>query len=275
MRLTAAIVGTNNYELMSFAIKKTINSAPCNKVLVCSDKKIDLPFDYDFVHLNDKLTLGTYSEFCIKELGKYVNTDHVLLTQYDGFAVNNFAWNDKFLEYDFIGSLIHPYHTPMYKTLQTIGTEKSKNIIKEKEWINGGGGFTLRSKKLLEIMVKDDNILPYIPTNNPNNYWLCEDLSISVYLRDYLEKEKQIKFAPVKDSLNFSSEITTGYGFSLGFHGWYNIPLFLTEEEVFYYMKNLEREVKIDKTYVGLFLGFLLSKKYNKAFKEFKEKLYD
>lgn len=40
----------------------------------------------------------------IKELNKYIETDYVLIVQYDGFILNPKAWMDEFLEYDYIGA---------------------------------------------------------------------------------------------------------------------------------------------------------------------------
>jgi len=70
-----------------------------------------------------------YSEFVIKELYKYLNTDFCMVVQTDGFFVNPDAWTDDFLNYDYIGA----------------------------PWPDGGvgnGGFSIRSKSLLEFVSK-------------------------------------------------------------------------------------------------------------------------
>src|SRR5262249_8179811 len=45
-----------------------------------------------------------YSKFVIKDLNKYVQTSHVLIMQHDGFVLNYRAWDERFLDYDYIGA---------------------------------------------------------------------------------------------------------------------------------------------------------------------------
>ena len=49
-------------------------------------------------------SIEDYSEFMIKGLNDYVDTDFVLVIQYDGFVLNPEQWNPKFLEFDYIGA---------------------------------------------------------------------------------------------------------------------------------------------------------------------------
>ncbi len=67
-----------------------------------------------------------YSTFCIRELHKHIQTSHCLLVQADGYVLNGQAWRPEFLQYDYIGA---PWG--------------GRNLV-------GNGGFSLRSKRLLE-----------------------------------------------------------------------------------------------------------------------------
>lgn len=114
-----------------------------------------------------------YSHFMIKEINKYVETDYVLIIQYDWFILNPNAWTDEFLKYDYIGA---PW------------------------WYNDDNNvwnwwFCLRSKKLLEILANDENIIDIHPEDHHicRTYW------------DYL-KSKWIKFAPEEIAKKFSIE---------------------------------------------------------------------
>jgi hypothetical protein len=271
MSLTIAIIGTTNHRLMEFALEKTIKSVPYDKIKVFSDKKINLSAEYEFFELPEKFGLVDYCDFLLKSLHHYIDTDHVLSIQYDGFAVNKEYWSDDFLNYDYIGSLMCPSHPPLTSTLQKIGTDNALKTLKEKEWRNGGGGLTLRSKKFLVASASED-FSPYVPCAD-GGLWSCEDYSISYYHREMLENNYDIKFAPVSHSLNFSVEITTGYDFSLGFHGWQNIPLFLSEDEVIFYMYNLGNNARKRKEF-EMFLGFLIYKGYKKAYSIFHTRTY-
>lgn len=147
-----------------------------------------------------------YSRFCIERMNEFVKTSHVLIIHPDGYVQNAAAWKDEWLQYDYIGA------TWTYKDGMN----------------NGNGGFSLRSKKLLEILSKIDcdkyNVHP-------------EDCFISRQIRKWLETEYQIKFAPEEvcnqfsieayasnmiDSQGFGSNTYTG---QFGFHGYHVVGL--------------------------------------------------
>lgn len=150
-------------------------------------------------------TVDAYSLFCIKSLLEYVETENALIVQHDGFILNPNTWRDDFLEYDYIGApwlvedwLINDYHFP-------------KKLLGRK--IVGNGGFSLRSRKFLEVgswlygMGK-------LPQTNP------EDIAQCVWYRDLFEKEG-IKFAPIELAEKFSIEGENFvYSNQFGFHSY-------------------------------------------------------
>lgn len=147
-------------------------------------------------------SLEAYSRFLIEELFRYVQTDFVLIVQYDGFILNPSAWTDDFFSYDYIGA-------PWYH-------EGPLRV--------GNGGFSLRSKKLLEHgALLYAKLLPNQAI--PEDTWLCD------YARPYLEKEG-IHFAPVPVAKQFSFEGGFSQGSlwngAFGFHdlAWTDISLF-------------------------------------------------
>lgn len=116
----------------------------------------------------------SYSEFCIRELYKHVNTSHMLIFQHDGFVNNWKAWDNDWLKYDYIGA---PWH---YTDGMAVGN----------------GGFSLRSTKLMKILATD----PEIKFTHPEDHHICRTY------RAYLEKKHKIKFAPVEVAEKFSFE---------------------------------------------------------------------
>lgn len=116
-----------------------------------------------------------YSEFCIKEMWKYVETDFALVFQYDGFILNPSAWTDKFLNYDYIGA---PWYCP--------GAPRV-----------GNGGFSLRSKRLLNFISQNCNKIG--GAFSPEDLWICETA------RPFLEKAG-MRFAPEEIASHFSKE---------------------------------------------------------------------
>ncbi len=149
------------------------------------------------IKINPLTSREAYSEFMIKKLNEYVDTEFVLVIQYDGFILKPVAWSDDFLKYDYIGA-------PWWYV------DGSPNV--------GNGGFSMRSKKLLEILANDPHITDFHP----------EDDRICRFYGNYL-KEKGIVFALDEVARRFSVETfkTPRPGFQnkwedqFGFHGYY------------------------------------------------------
>jgi Protein of unknown function (DUF5672) len=105
-----------------------------------------------------------YSSFMIKQINAYVDTPFALIIQYDGFILNPAAWSDAYLEYDYIGA---PWDDEQ-----------------EDSWIVGNGGFSLRSKRLLEMLQQDATIVDPTsldPPDAPEDWYICG------MIREYLE----------------------------------------------------------------------------------------
>lgn len=155
----------------------------------------DIPLKIDGVQVIQIPTINSkegYSEFCIKELYKYFDTDFVLVVQHDGWILNGNEWLDEFMEYDLIAP---PW---LY--------QDQKNV--------GCGGFSLRSKKLQTILGTDD----FIFSSDP------EDQAIGRLYRDYLIKRHDIKFAPEDLADRFGFELRVPIFKTFGFHGKFHTP---------------------------------------------------
>ncbi len=188
MRLTQALdISENGIE---FGAIKLLTSLPTNDY-----RKVEIP------HIG---SIEEYSRFCIEDLYKYIDTDYVLLVQYDGFVLNPYSWTNDFLKYDYIGA---PW---------PVGTWETNDFPKELNgtWVVGNGGFSLRSKRLLEIssrLAKEGKITRFQP----------EDTALCVWYRKLLEEEG-IKFSTVELAMKFSIESKVeSYGKPFGFHGLY------------------------------------------------------
>jgi hypothetical protein len=143
------------------------------------------------VRINSVESTVEYSLFCIKEMWKYVDTEYALVFQYDGFILNSEAWNEEFLKYDYVGA-------PWYH----MG-----------DLHVGNGGFSLRSKKLLDFIGK--NYKKIGGELHPEDLWISE------VARPYLEKEG-MGFATEKVALDFSkngNEHGVIWNGEFGWHG--------------------------------------------------------
>jgi hypothetical protein len=147
--------------------------------------------------------IDAYSEFMLKRLGAYVNTAHALVVQWDGFILNPELWCQDFLQCDYVGSpWYHGGHPGMV----------------------GNGGFSLRSKRLLDALGHLD-----APSGVP------EDTAICVALREQLERVHGIRFAPLGLAQAFGCE----YGAwrrAFGFHGLHNFAHFMTDSELSHWL---------------------------------------
>jgi hypothetical protein len=160
-----------------------------------------------------------YSTFVLSELDNYVNTPHVLIVQYDGFILNPEQWTDEFLKYDYVGA---PWLVANWSVMDYGFPEEllGKMVV-------GGGGFSLRSKKLLSLCAK-------LSKENVFQKFHPEDLAISIYDRKLMEG-LGIEFAPVdlakKFSFEYRSDESNKWDGQFGFHGfkWTDISVWLKE----------------------------------------------
>lgn len=162
-------------------------------------------------------SLEDYSKFMVRGLWKYVETSHALVVQSDGYILNGEAWNPEFLEYDYIGAPWLP-----------------SNAV-------GNGGFSLRSRKLLELLARH----PLGGTPHP------EDSHICIRHRKTLE-DLGIKFAPLELARRFAFEgrswsngqewqgVPTRWQGQFGFHSWLTpLPKDLDRPKVFHHTGEL------------------------------------
>ena len=159
-------------------------------------------------------SIKDYSEFIIYYLYKYIETSHILIVQWDGYIINTQKWNSDFLKYDYIGAPFIP-------------RENEKNYSKDSKgrfFSIGNGGFSLRSKSLLEAPSKYNLIDDKYFTNNH------EDGFFSVLHRNFLES-KGFKWAPFFIANEFSIETP------LSFKDFRNLPFGFHGKKLYYFLK--------------------------------------
>lgn len=169
------------------------------------------------VNIDPITSTEQYSEFIIRDLDQFIETPHALIIQYDGFILNPNAWDDEFLQYDYIGApwfvkewLVERFNFP--KSLLGTG-------------VVGNGGFSLRSKKFITLcsQLAQEN---YFTEFHP------EDIVLCVQNRAKLEAEG-MQFAPIELAKRFSyeaiDEVNKKWTDQFGFHGlrWTDISSWL------------------------------------------------
>jgi len=158
----------------------------------------NLPENIQFEKFKDfgKISYKEFSYYCIYKLVEHVETDYVLMVQPDGFIVNPNCWTDEFLDWDYIGAA-WPIRDDSY--IDPFGNHQRV----------GNGGFTLRSRKVLEVPQIEEipfevNEGTFYKHMNAGAY--NEDGNICVHNRHLFEKHG-VKFAPINVAVKFSQEI--------------------------------------------------------------------
>ena len=157
-------------------------------------------FKHD-VHVQTK-GLNDYNEFIVDELYKYIDTEFVLTVQTDGFISHPSLWDDEFFKYDYIGSPWSASH------LKGSGRWVDQQVCDSPPNFVGNGGFSLRSKKMLELAAACPREL-----EGPEDVYCC--------LNNYeYFTSRGIKYAPVEVAKRFSQDNNGKiYADTFGFHG--------------------------------------------------------
>lgn len=127
----------------------------------------------------------------------HLKTDFAMFMEWDGYPVHPDLWDDRFLDYDYIGAV-----WPWFKD-HTVGNS----------------GFCLRSRKLMTALVE----YPYIEP---------VDIMTGRHHRLSLERDHGIKFAPEEVAERFSRELWPAGKRTFGFHGIWNMMDHMTDAEV-------------------------------------------
>ena len=200
--ISAVIIDTYPDKLLPrLAVRRTVGLPNVGRLYTLSDQ----PFVPGATHyqIEPIRSLSEYSRIVLQLLPDIVQEDHFLLIQWDGMPVTPDAWDDAFLDYDYIGA---PWS----------GLPENVAV--------GNGGFSLRSRKLLET-VRTMRIDIGGDAQQADDVMLCRQH------RAHLEA-RGIKFAPVSLAARFSFETGLPPPVSFGFHNTFNFPLYFSELEL-------------------------------------------
>jgi hypothetical protein len=211
--VTLIAVDTGNPDRVMLSIQKSTLDVEFGAVkLITSDKFADSLEDWNTVSncdieidfVNNVNSIEDYSRFCLKEMHKHFYTNFCLIIQHDSWVVNPDAWTQEFLKYDYIGAVWRwLYHAHR----DTFGNPCGKVY-------QGNGGFSFRSKRLLESVAFSDVVQKF----HPEDGWLC-----TVY--DEYFKGLGFNWAPFELCDKFSIESLPYYNFkSFGHHNGMGVP---------------------------------------------------
>lgn len=120
------------------------------RCLLVSPEKPEIFFD-DIQHISCKpFGYLEYSLFMVYSLVQFIETSHVLIVQDDGWVLNGENWQERFFDYDYIGSPLPIFVDQNGYTYRGDFWEKHHGNPPAGMIGHQNGGFSLRSKKLLE-----------------------------------------------------------------------------------------------------------------------------
>ncbi|QWD05986.1 hypothetical protein G6719_01340 [Polynucleobacter paneuropaeus] len=204
--VTLICVETRDPKLAEWAIARCLQGVQFTKVILFTDlERIDIrKSGIEYIQAPPIKNTRDYSLFLLQGIEPHVQTSHALVIQWDSFITHPELWREEFLQYDYIGP-IWPHHpeTPV-----------------------GNGGFSLRSKKLLEVMKQ-----PGFHPKHPEDYCIAADNK--VFLNNH-----GVQIAPREIAEQFAVERSKWHE-AFGFHGFFNFGRVLNDRELREFLKLL------------------------------------
>lgn len=183
--ITLICIATRNIESASDAITLSCNGIEWGSIkLVSSYRPWNYPPEMIYIQIPEFETIDDWNKFIFYDLYKYIDTEYCLLIHPDGHVINPDKWDDRFLQYDYIGA---PWSADTIHDVY--GNE-----------VRVGNSVSIRSKRLLELPSKLN--LPWTEYNGSFN----EDTQICAHYRPYFIGAG-MTFAPVEIAVLFAHEI--------------------------------------------------------------------
>lgn len=134
-------------------------------------------------------SIDQWNRAVIYDLHKHIDTEFAMFIHPDGFVVHPESWDDKWLNYDYIGA---PWPLP---------TDHYSYRDDKGKLVRVGNSVSLRSKKIMELPTKLDlEWKIYYGNFNEDGFLCCHNRSIL--------EENGVKFAPIEVAKYFSRENT-------------------------------------------------------------------
>jgi hypothetical protein len=215
--------------LAAAALDRSMAACRFGRALLLSDT--EAPTQAEWVRIPRIGSIADYNEFMLRRLLDHVDTPHVLVVQWDGFVVDPGAWRPEFLAYDYLGAR-WPWHPA--------GSDV------------GNGGFSLRSRRLLQAM-RGEGFL---------NVEAPEDDVIARHNRPWLERAHGIRFAPAEMADRFAYERGDPQRPTFGFHGLFNLWRHLDDTQVLAMLDALSPRTCLSSEFIELQVTYLQQRKY-------------
>jgi hypothetical protein len=124
------------HDLARMALLDTLKLVKPEHTIIFSNKHLNIP-NVQWVKVPSWPTLLEHCTYFWYEMPAYIPTPMVLSIEWDGWVIDTEQWSPEFMEYDFVGAPWW-YNDPL----------------------NVGNGLGLRSKRLMEFLIKHKELLP-------------------------------------------------------------------------------------------------------------------
>lgn len=189
--VTLCAVASVNVRATVLALRRCLERADFADCLLFTDALISETDGMRVVSIAKIRSATDYSNFLLHDLVEHIRTTHCLVVQWDGFILDASAWDPAYLDTDYVGA---PW--PQFTDGHDVGN----------------GGFSLRSRRLLEAC-RDDRFQAHHP----------EDVAICRTNRELLEQSFGMRFAERSLAERFAFERLTPQEPTFGFHGVFNM----------------------------------------------------
>jgi len=193
--VTLVVIDTAYHQLTEMAVNDTLSHVSFEDILVFSDRPLEVPAPTIPCQIK---SMEDVQRFMWYGVYPHLRTNLALYIQWDGWVTSPDLWHEDFRQFDWIGAL-WPWHPP------------GKRV--------GNGGFSLRSRKLLEILNTQQTEFPLAPVAGQTVYY--EDQLVCFHYSDQLTAEYGIKIADEMVASMFATEYEDN-PHSFGFHGMWN-----------------------------------------------------
>lgn len=219
-------------DLARRALTLSANACDFAEVILFSDTAQDEADGIHTIAIDKLCSRDDYSRFIMKDMVQHIHGDYALIVQWDGYVVTPQAWQPAFLDYDYIGAR-WPWHKDGFAV--------------------GNGGFSLRSRRLLECVSTAK--LQLVP-GEPEDHQICR-----LYAQALTENDG-IRFAPETVADAFSYERTLPDAPTFGFHGLFNMWRHLEDAEMMVLAEQIAPHSFLSRDYFELTLQYFLLRKF-------------
>ena len=205
-RVSLLCVETLRTPLALHAMERCMRDIDFGECLLLGPRPVAAHPRIRHVAIPDIDSVAQYSEFMVRRLGDHFSLDHVLVVQWDGFVTSAACWDERFLDYDYIGA-------PWAGRAMAVGN----------------GGFSLRSRRLVDALQRIDT-----PVTHPEDEVICTRHRLE------LEQHHGIRFASLEIASRFSWEQAAPETPTFGFHAFFNFHRVLSEPELIDYFRECD-----------------------------------